>query len=284
MATPASTVRLSLGASLARSHTFNPRNLEYDQYAMWLEKLLDLRGDLSQVLIQPQFCVWLSETMMKELAAEEDQEGAVDIDDEDEDDEEDAENPMANTSNVSDVLTLHEPNVHMRLVDLAVLFLLAEQSVGPFPATQDRIYRIPRIIKVIVPVLLELKRAPSRKLNNQLLPKVLVTKIRAAKIQVVEQAQYLFASSIYGPHQSQVTLVAAAGPYFSITTVSADSVSAPTGRRQLQVGEGWSDVMEVTSVSGENELEATRRTLITLAEKYPFPSPVRISNFYACWT
>jgi hypothetical protein len=59
VATPA-TIHLILGASLAYSHTWNPRNLEYDQYLMWLEKLLDLRGDLSQVLIQPQFCVWLS--------------------------------------------------------------------------------------------------------------------------------------------------------------------------------------------------------------------------------
>ncbi|KAJ7511073.1 hypothetical protein B0H11DRAFT_2214920 [Mycena galericulata] len=266
MAAPVSTVRLSFGESLAHSHTFNPRNLEYDQYAMWLEKLLDLRGDLSQVLIQPQFCVWLSEAMMNELAAEEDQEGAVDIDDEDGDDD----NPAANTSNV----TLHEPNAHMRLVDLAVLFLLAEQPVGLAATTPLRIYSTPRINKVMVRVLLELKRAPSRKLDGELLLKVLRTKIRAAKIQVVEQAQYLFASSIYGPHQSQVTLIAAVGPYFSTTTVSGDSTLRPTERRQLQVEEGWSDIMKVTSVSGGKELEATRQALLDLAEKYPFPSPV----------
>ncbi|KAJ7746429.1 hypothetical protein DFH07DRAFT_589927 [Mycena maculata] len=269
MAAPVSTIRL---ASLTRCHTFNPRNLKYDQYTMWLKKLLDLRGDLSQVLIQPQFCVWLSGAMMKELAAEEDQEGVVDIDDDDGD--EDGDNPAANTSNVSDVLTLHEPNALMRLVDLAVLFLLAEQPISPSPTIPDRIYSTPRIKKVMVPVPLELKRAPSRKLAGQLLAKVLKTKIRAAKIQAVEQAQYLFTSSIYGPHQSQVTLVAAVGPYFSITTVSVDSVSPPTGRRQLQVEEGWSDIMDVTSVSGGNELEATRRTLLDLAKKYPFPSPV----------
>jgi hypothetical protein len=247
---------------------------------MWLEKLLDLRGDLSQVLIQPQFCVWLSQTMIEELAAEEENDGVVESSDDEDDDNGD--NLAANASNISDVFTLHAPHAHMRLVDLAILFILPGHAVMSSPSPLDGMYSTSHISKVIVPVLLELKRAPSRNLGDEMLDKVLRTKVRLAKVQVMEQAEYLFTSSIYGPHQSQVSLIAAAGPYFSVTTVSADRLLLRSGLRKLQADEGWSTIMKVTSVAGENGLGAIRLALLDLAKKHPLP--VSSSYFYECRT
>ncbi|KAG2363224.1 hypothetical protein BDR07DRAFT_1483940 [Suillus spraguei] len=210
-----------LETSFAFSRTFNPRNIEYCWYALWDQTLSDMVADVPNLIVAPQFPVWVVPgaadeedendgdnpeeiVQMKEQPEEAAQEGSSDQTD----DEKEGENEVGNISFAS---TVPQKDAKGVLVDFAILNLMAVAQ----PLHTER-YGGWRITAASVGLLIEVKRFPSRSLEAEDQKSEIIERINEAREDVVQQAGYLF---LHDTKMNSVMAIAAAGPYWSGTTI-----------------------------------------------------------------
>ncbi|KAI0054397.1 hypothetical protein BV25DRAFT_1922718 [Artomyces pyxidatus] len=264
-----------LARSLAFSRTVNPRNLEHYWYPLWCRLLVDLVHDTPNLLVYPQFPLWIVDHPHEAQEPEQDFDGdevlspsAQDLE-QDESREQRAEEEFnarderavrgrkaketRKTSSIhseqghgddgsseeevgelvdtvdhedeggppptaerrgSDAQSgnsLPAPNTKGRVADFAIVHVEAAPS-NVHPAR----YGGWRISKESVPLLVEIKRGPSRHLKGAPLEEAPAANMLTAKQAVLTQATFAFLSHT---ELQSIKAIAAAGPYWSSATI-----------------------------------------------------------------
>ncbi|KAG2361280.1 hypothetical protein BDR07DRAFT_1334713 [Suillus spraguei] len=223
-----------LETSYAFSRTFNSRNLEFYWYPLWCQTLFDLVADVPDVIVAPQFPVWI-------VKHDDQLEGADDGDDPEEVEEKSAQGeedvasnqvpgnneetqeregegeqegdfePDTSIGNISFTPTVPEKDARSVLVDFAIVHLTAVPQREEKPR-----YGGWRITAADACLLVEVKRFVSRSLENDDFDKEIQAHIQEARIDLKTQAGYIF---VQDETKHSVMAIAAAGPYWSGTTI-----------------------------------------------------------------
>lgn len=213
-----------LETSYAFSRTFNSRNMEFYWYPLWCQILFDLVADVPNLIVAPQFPVW--------IVKQNDQlEGANDGDDPEEVEERVAQGasegvaagtqvpannqeeleegdhePDSEVGNMSFASTVPEKDAGSVLVDFGIVHLTA------VPQAQEKLrYGGWRITAASACLLVEVKRFVSRSLKDKELDAEIRAHIQEARIDLISQAGHLF---IQDKTKQSVMAIAAAGKLF----------------------------------------------------------------------
>jgi hypothetical protein len=208
-----------LEMSYAFSRTLNPRNLEFYWYPLWCQTLFDLVAGVPDLIVAPQFPVWI-------IRHNDQLESANDGDDPDEveelertvqgqqvaaggmqvpgnDVEEGDHEPDIGAGDISFASTVPEKDANSVLVDFAVVSLTA------VPRSEEKFrYGGWRITAANTCLLVEVKRFASRSLEGNELDADIKLHVEEARNDVVAQAGYLF---LQDETKDSVMVIAAAG-------------------------------------------------------------------------
>ncbi|KAG2338769.1 hypothetical protein BDR05DRAFT_968908 [Suillus weaverae] len=267
-----------LQTSYAFSRTFNPRNLEILWYPLWCQTLFDLVADAPNLIVAPQFPVWITKhhdgkledaddgddpEEIKEIVREEQDAAAkiqVPVNEPEEGDYE------VEAGDISFASTVPEKNAEGVLVDFAIL------GLGAVPQPKEKLrYGGWRITGASVRLLVELKRFASRSLKDDELNAEILAHIQEAKSDLVKQAGYLF---IKDGTKNSVMAIAAAGPFWSGATIHRDDVKLtmhvlstddpsyqPPGEKFVNRVLKWNKIIRLDGASSAAASEARLRAV-----------------------
>jgi hypothetical protein len=196
-----------LEMSYAFSRTFNPRNLEILWYPLWCQTLFDLVASVPNLIVAPQFPVWIirhHDYEHEDADDGDDPEEIKEIEGEEEHNEpEEEEDYEVGAGDISFTSTVPEKKAEGVLVDFAILSLRA------LPQPKEKLrYGGWRITGASVCLLVELKRFVSRSLKDDELNVEILAHVQEARSDLVKQAGYLF---IKDKTKNSIMAIAAAG-------------------------------------------------------------------------
>ncbi|KAG1838253.1 hypothetical protein F4604DRAFT_1962097 [Suillus subluteus] len=270
-----------LETSYAFSRTFNPRNLEVLWYPLWCQTLFDLVTDVPNLIVAPQFPVWITRQHDDEL------EDADDGDDPEEikdivkgekaaaakiqvpragNEPEEGDHYEVGAGDISFASTVPEKEAVGVLVDFAIL------SLGAVPQPKEKLrYGGWRITGANVCLFVELKRFASRSLKDDELNAEIYTRVQEARFDLVNQAGYLF---IKDETKNSVMVIAAAGPFWSGATIHRDDIKLtmhllstddpsyqPSGEEFADEVLKWNKIIRLDGASSALASEARLRTV-----------------------
>ncbi|KAG1872383.1 hypothetical protein DFJ58DRAFT_761246 [Suillus subalutaceus] len=269
-----------LETSYAFSRTFNSRNMEFYWYPLWCQTLFDLVADVPNLIVAPQFPVWIvkhndqlegaddgddpEEVEERVAQGEEDVAAVVQIlgNNEEEGDHE----PDSEVGNISFASTVPEKNAESVLVDFAIVGLTAV----PQPEQKSR-YGGWRITAASPCLLVEVKRFVSRSLRDDELDAEIRAHVQEARIDLVIQAGHLF---IQDKTKDSIIAIAAAGPYWSGAVIhrgnvghTMDLISSndpnyrPPGEQLVDRRPKWNKILRLDGASSTVASEARLRTI-----------------------
>ncbi|KAG1768022.1 hypothetical protein EV702DRAFT_1282455 [Suillus placidus] len=182
-----------LETSYAFSRTLNPRNVEFSWYPLWGQTLCDLVADVPDLIVAAQFPVWVVHEDNDAQEAQDDGDNPEEVEEEE----------VAKVVVVKDQREQHAVGI---VVDFAILSLTA------VPEAREKLrYGGWRITTVNVGLLVEVKRSWNGKFGD----------IAEAREDLIEQAGYLF---LKDANKTSVMAIAAAGPYWSGTTINCADI------------------------------------------------------------
>ncbi|KAG1822887.1 uncharacterized protein BJ212DRAFT_834986 [Suillus subaureus] len=270
-----------LETSYAFSRTFNSRNMEFYWYPLWCQTLFDLVADVPNLIVAPQFPVWIvkhndqlegaddgddpEELEERAAQAEEDVAAGIQVPGNDDEEEGDHE-PDSEAGDISFASTVPVKNAESVLVDFAIVCLTAV----PQPEEKSR-YGGWRINSASACLLVEVKRFVSRSLKDDELDAEIRAHIQEARIDLVIQSGHLF---IQDKTKDSIMAIAAAGPYWSGTTIhrsdvgrTMDLVSSndpsyrPPGEQLIDRRPKWNKILRLDGASSTVASEARLRTV-----------------------
>lgn len=153
-----------LETSYAFSRTFNPRNLEFLWYPLWCQTLFDLAASVPNLIVAPQFPVWIirhHDNEHEDANEGDDPEEIEEIQGEEQHNEPEEGDYEDGAGDISFASTVPEKKAEGVLVDFAILSLRAV----PQPKEKLR-YGGWRITGASVCLLVELKRFVNRSLKD----------------------------------------------------------------------------------------------------------------------
>ncbi|KAG2052485.1 hypothetical protein BDR06DRAFT_957788 [Suillus hirtellus] len=273
-----------LETSYAFSRTFNSRNMEFYWYPLWCQTLFNLVADEPNLIIAPQFPVWIVEhndrlegaddgddpAEVEEIkqTLEGDQAVACGIQVPGDDIKEDVgdHEPDSEVGDISFAPTVPEKDARSVLVDFAVVSLTA------VPRSEERLrYGGWRITAANTCLLVEVKRFASRSLKKNELDAEIKGYIQEARSDLMVQAGYIF---LQDKTKDSVMAIAAAGPYWSGATIHRDNVEAimdslssddpsyrPPGEQLSDKPPKWNKILRLDGTSSTAASEARLRTI-----------------------
>lgn len=238
-----------LETSYAFSRTFNPRNLEFLWYPLWCQTLFDLAASVPNLIVAPQFPVWIirhHDNEHEDANEGDDPEEIEEIQGEEQHNEPEEGDYEDGAGDISFASTVPEKKAEGVLVDFAILSLRA------VPQPKEKLcYGGWRITGASVCLLVELKRFVSRSL--------------------VKQAGYLF---IKDKAKDSVMAIAAAGPFWSGATIHRDDIKLtmhilsandpsyqPPGEKFVDWVPKWNKIIRLDGASSAAASEAHLRTV-----------------------
>ncbi|KAG2037012.1 hypothetical protein BDR03DRAFT_958283 [Suillus americanus] len=273
-----------LETSYAFSRTFNSRNMEYYWYPLWCQTLLDLVAGVPNLIVAPQFPVWIVEhndqlegaddgddpAEVEELERTAQGEKAVvrgmqvpgnNVEEEFGDYE-----PEVGVGDISFASTVPEKAAKSVLVDFAVVGLTAVPQSG-----EKLRYGGWRITAATSCLLVEVKRFASRSLKDDELDADIKGHIAEARLDLVVQAGYIF---LQDETKDSIMVIAAAGPYWSGATIhrsevkftmdilsSNDPSYRPPGEQFSDREPKWNKIIRLDGTSSTAASEARLRTI-----------------------
>ncbi|KAG1732984.1 hypothetical protein EDB19DRAFT_2041363 [Suillus lakei] len=274
-----------LETSYAFSRTFNSRNMEFYWYPLWCQTLFDLVAGVPNLIVAPQFPVWIvkhndqlegaddgddpEEVEEPERTAQEEQgvAGGIQVPGNNVEGEGDHEpEPDSEAGDISFASTVPENNTESVLVDFAVVSLTA------MPQSEEKLrYGGWRITAATTCLLVEVKRSASRSLKNDELDAEIKMHIEEARSDLVSQAGLLF---LQDKTKDSIMAIAAAGPYWSGTTIHRGDVMRtmdqlsnddpsyrPPGNRLSDRKLQWNKILRLDGASSVAASEARLRTI-----------------------
>ncbi|OCH93972.1 hypothetical protein OBBRIDRAFT_801482 [Obba rivulosa] len=268
-----------LARSLGFSRTYNPRNLEFLWYPLWTHVLCMLFLDIDEILIAPQWPVWLTTATLAELQ-EMDDEGPDDGEDlgadesalvEQESDEDDhnvdnyshSEIPDENEdqgASASYASTAAQPNATSQIIDSAMLAVKAEA----IDEQEDR-YGGLRIDVVAIPAILENKNMTHRDLSGEALKKAILMKVLEMQPQMCIQAAYVLCRF---PVLEYVYAIAAVGPYWCSTRIDRKANDHPeySSMRHTVTINKWTTPLLLGTTASTKRLERLKLKIQELVQ------------------
>ncbi|KAG2084120.1 uncharacterized protein F5147DRAFT_659947 [Suillus discolor] len=268
-----------LETSYAFSRTFNSRNMEFYWYPLWCQTLFDLVADVPNLIVAPQFPVWIVKQNdqlegandgddpeeVEEWVAQAASEGVAagtqvpaNNQEELEEGDHEADSEVGNMSFASTVL---EKDAESVLVDFGIVHLIAVPQAQEKPR-----YGGWRITAASACLLVEVKRFVSRSLKDKELDAEIRTHIQEARMDLISQAGHLF---IQDKTKQSVMAIAAAGPYWSGTTIhrgdvertmhqisSYDPSYRPPGENLVDQRPKWNKILRLDGASSTAASEA----------------------------
>lgn len=304
MATPSDQLlphKSRLETSYAFSRTFNSRNMEFYWYPLWCQTLSDLVTDVPNLIVAPQFPIWIVKDDDQLEGAddgdnpEEVEERAVQGEDvagnqvpgnnEEQEQEQGEEEggggggdlePDSDIGDISFALTVAEKDAGSVLVDFAIVHLTAVPQ-----AEDESRYGGWRITAADACLLVEVKRFVSRSLKDGDFDKKIKEHIQEARIDLVTQASHVF---VQDKTKHSVMVIAAAGPYWSGTTIhrgdvvrtmdvvsSKDTDYRPPGERLVDRRLNWTKILRLDGTSSKEASENQLRTIYNKMRKMGKP-------------
>ncbi|KAG1834939.1 hypothetical protein DFJ58DRAFT_917951 [Suillus subalutaceus] len=265
-----------LETSYAFSRTFNTRNMEFYWYPLWCQTLFDLVAGVPNLIVAPQFPVWI-------VKHSDQVEDADDGDDPDEPRESrlfaggmqvpsiDVEElgdhePEIGAGDISFASTVPEKDASSVLVDFAVVSLTA------VPRSEEKL-RYGGLANNCSKYLPSRgsKKVASRSLKDDELDADIKLHIEEARNDVVAQAGYIF---LQDETKDSIMVIAAAGPYWSGTTIhrgdvertmdqlsSKDPSYRPPGEQLFDQEPNWNKILRLDGASSMAASEARLRTI-----------------------
>ncbi|KAG2113805.1 uncharacterized protein F5147DRAFT_679896 [Suillus discolor] len=271
-----------LETSYAFSRTFNSRNIEFYWYPLWCQTLFDLVAGVPNLIVAPQFPVWIIEhndqvegaddgddpeeveELEKPAQGEHTGAGGMQVLDNDVDDED--HEPEVGAGDISFASTIPEKDARSVLVDFTVVRLTAV----PQPEEKSR-YGGWRITAANACLLVEVKRFASRSLKDDELDEDIKFHIDEARADILVQAGCVF---LQDETKDSVMAIAAAGPYWSGATIHRDDVRdtmdhlsnsdpsyRPSGEQLLDRVPKWNKILRLDGASSTVASEARLRTI-----------------------
>ena len=179
-----------LSLSFSYSRRWNSRRLEHHCYAIWNAVLTHLTEDQAALLVIPQFVVWFVDRPKH----------APDI----------------------SFRTVAEQDAQERIPDFVVAHISAHPRPSPLNLRRLQDFRNLEVHLVNLPILIEVKRFPSRRQSRRAFKDALMSKFHMAALDLDLQASYLFRSDTY-MHQKQVILVACVGEWWRWKVAERDA-------------------------------------------------------------
>ncbi|KAG2744211.1 hypothetical protein P692DRAFT_20744482 [Suillus brevipes Sb2] len=258
-----------LETSYAFSRTFNPRNLEFLWYPLWCQTLFDLAASVPNLIVAPQFPVWIirhHDNEHEDANEGDDPEEIEEIQGEEQHNEPEEGDYEDGAGDISFASTVPEKKAEGVLVDFAILSLRAV----PQPKEKLR-YGGWRITGASVCLLVELKRFVSRSLKDDELNVKILAHVQEARSDLVKQAGYLF---IKDKAKDSVMAIAAAGPFWSGATIHRDDIKLtmhilsandpsyqPPGEKFVDRVPKWNKIIRLDGASSAAASEARLRTV-----------------------
>ncbi|KAG2084126.1 uncharacterized protein F5147DRAFT_732245 [Suillus discolor] len=273
-----------LETSYAFSRTFNSRNIEFYWYPLWCQTLFNLVADVPNLIIAPQFPVWIVEHN-NQLEGADDGDDPAEVEeikrtpegdqavacsmqvpgDNIEEDVGDHE-PDSEAGDISFASTVPEKDARSVLVDFAVVSLTA------VPQSEEKLrYGGWRITAANTCLLVEVKRFASRSLKNDELDAEIKLHIEEARFDLMVQAGHIF---LQDKTKDSVMAIAAAGPYWSGATIHRYNVEAimdflssndpsyrPPGEQLSNKTPKWNKILRLDGTSSTAASEARLRTI-----------------------
>lgn len=243
------TLKFQLSKSFCSSFRFNPRNLERPWYGLWCQILTDLVDKFDNMIVVPQFNLWVLPDEEDSDSEDEGDAGARTVGDDsvdeldlflpvrdgDEADEpavEECEDEVGNTTTDS-VRTMPDGAAANLFPDFAIIHLLARR----LPPSHSRFLQLHglQIVHECCPVLLEIKRSPKRSLTGEQLTQVVLITLMEARQDLGIQCHYLFKRY---PHAMTTVAIAASGDFWTYKLVHRHE--APPGVGDLIDTLNWS--------------------------------------------
>ncbi|KAG1725190.1 hypothetical protein EDB19DRAFT_2043327 [Suillus lakei] len=272
-----------LETSYAFSRTFNSRNMEFYWYPLWCQTLFDLVASAPNLIVAPQFPVWIVkhndqlegaddgddpeevEELERTAQGERGVAGGIQVTGNEVEEEGDHE-PEVGAGDISFASTIPENDTESVLVDFAVVSLTAVAQ------SEEKIrYGGWRITAATACLLVEVKRFASRSLKNDELDADIKLHIEEARSDLMVQAGLLF---LQDETRDSVMVIAAAGPYWSGTTIHRDNVKytmdlhssndpnyQPPGKQHLDKKPKWNKILRLDGASSAAASEARLRTI-----------------------
>ncbi|KAG1812584.1 uncharacterized protein BJ212DRAFT_1301553 [Suillus subaureus] len=273
-----------LETSYAFSRTFNSRNMEFYWYPLWCQTLFDLVAGVPNLIVAPQFPVWIVEkndqlegaddgddpaeveeferTVQGEQAAA----GGMQVPSNNVEEEVGDYEPEVGAGDISFASTVPEKAAKSVLVDFAIVGLTA------VPLSEEkRRYGGWRITVANACLLVEVKRFASRSLKDDELDADIKVHIDEARLDLVVQAGYLF---LQDETKDSIMAIAAAGPYWSGATIhrsdveftmdvlsSNDPSYQPPGEQLSDREPKWNKILRLDGASSTVASEARLRTI-----------------------
>ncbi|KAG2062842.1 hypothetical protein BDR04DRAFT_1164563 [Suillus decipiens] len=263
--------------SLGYSRTFNPRNLEFYWYPLWGQTLFDLVANVPNLIVAPQFPIWIVPLDDTNTEVESDEDGddpeevtlqtatgttqtpAIELHSNDDND--------SIHEGISMALTNPAPDAKGVVVDFAILRIGAQDE-----SQHKRRYGGWRITEVDIGLLVEVKRYPSRGLAGGDLVEQLRARIDEAIEDLIEQAGFLF---LENTRRHSVLAIAAAGPYWCNATIQRADVKGVLGRistRDPSYSEQskgrstvkWSNIIRLGLARSNDRLRTVHNRLVEL--------------------
>ncbi|KAG1864338.1 hypothetical protein F4604DRAFT_1905365 [Suillus subluteus] len=272
-----------LETSYAFSRTFNTRNMEFYWYPLWCQTLFDLVAGVPNLIVAPQFPVWIVkhndqvedaddgddpdevEELERIAQGEQAVAGGMQVPSIDVEELGDHE-PEIGAGDISFASTVPEKDASSVLVDFAVVSLTA------VPRSEEKLrYGGWRITAANTCLLVEVKRFASRSLKDDELDADIKLHIEEARNDVVAQAGYIF---LQDETKDSIMVIAAAGPYWSGTTIhrgdvertmdqlsSKDPSYRPPGEQLFDQEPNWNKILRLDGASSTAASEARLRTI-----------------------
>ncbi|KAG2037019.1 hypothetical protein BDR03DRAFT_982567 [Suillus americanus] len=267
-----------LETSYAFSRTFNPRNLEILWYPLWCQTLFDLVADVPNLIVAPQFPVWITRQHDDELEDADDGDDLEEIKEivrEEQDaaaktqvpgNEPEEGDYEVGAGDISFASTVPEKDAEGVLVDFAIL------SLGAVPQPKEKLrYGGWRITEANICLFVELKRFASRSMKDDELNAEILARVQEARSDLVNQAGYLF---IKDETKNSVMAIAAAGPFWSGATIHRDDIKLtmhilstddpsyqPPGEEFVDEVPKWNKIIRLDGASSALASEARLRTV-----------------------
>ncbi|KAG2110417.1 hypothetical protein DEU56DRAFT_938392 [Suillus clintonianus] len=259
-----------LATSLGFSRTFNSRNIEFPWYALWDQKLSDLVADVPHLIVTPQFPVWFVPP-----DDHEDEKGGAPGRQADDDDEE------AWAGDTSFASTIPAKRAKSVVVDFVILNLGA---VAQPEYKRNFRYKGWRITAASIGLLVEVKRFVCRSLKGQEQKAEILRRVTEAKGDLLNQAAHIF---VQDPKRDSVLAIAAAGPYWSSTTIRRTNVTKKihglsvgdpdyqaTSERPSDTVPHWNAVLRVDLARSSDRLHTIYKSLKKMNDDLDKPADV----------